>query len=353
MPTRLADLARIVGGRVVGDNAQLIASPNTLDAAGPNDISLLDSPDKAHKLARSQAGAVVVPRSFAADRPAIEVDDVHAAFAQIVLHFRPPRAGAHVGISPRAHVSPTAQVASDVDVHPGATIGDDVTIGPGCIIHSGAHLLPGCRIDRQVTIFAGAVLYENTVVGPRCIIHSGAVLGAYGFGYKVADGRHVLSAQLGYVELGADVDVGAGSTIDRGTYGATLIGEGTKIDNLVMIAHNCRIGRHNLICSQVGVAGSTTTGDYVVMAGQVGVRDHVHIGAGAVLGAKAGVSGDVRDGVHMLGTPAVPEREQKLLFALISKLPEMRKQLKEMQQQLDALSRAIDGGPAGRKNEAA
>ncbi len=185
------------------------------------------------------------------------------------------------------------------------------------------------------------------------MIHSGAVLGAYGFGYKVADGRHVLSAQLGYVELGADVEVGAGSTIDRGTYGATLIGEGTKIDNLVMIAHNCRIGRHNLICSQVGVAGSTTTGDYVVMAGQVGVRDHVHIGAGAVLGAKAGVSGDVRDGVHMLGTPAVPEREQKLLFALISKLPEMRKQLKELQQQVEVLGQAIDGAPQRPKNEAA
>jgi UDP-3-O-[3-hydroxymyristoyl] glucosamine N-acyltransferase len=233
-------------------------------------------------------------------------------------------------------------------VYPGATIAEDVEIGAGSNIHSGANVMAGCRIGERVTIFPGAVLYENTRVGSGCIIHAGVVLGAHGFGYKLVDGCHVLSSQLGYVELGSDVEVGAGTTIDRGTYGATVIGEGTKIDNLVMIAHNCRIGRHNLICSQVGVAGSTTTGDYVTMAGQVGVRDHVHIGAGAVLGAKAGVSGDVRDGVHMLGTPAVPEREQKLLFATISKLPEMRKQLRELQRQMDMLlNRAVpSSGPA-------
>ncbi len=240
-----------------------------------------------------------------------------------------------------------------MQIHPGATIGDDVEIGAGTIVHSGVHVMAGCRVGEQVTIFPGAVLYENTRVGPRCILHAGVVLGAHGFGYKLVEGRHVLSSQLGYVELGPDVEVGAGSTIDRGTYGATVIGEGTKIDNLVMIAHNCRIGRHNLICSQVGVAGSTTTGDYVVMAGQVGVRDHVHIGTGAVLGAKAGVSGDVRDGVRMLGTPAVPEREQKLLFAAISKLPEMRKQLRELTRQVDALANRPGDAADQTRHEAA
>ena len=165
-----------------------------------------------------------------------------------------------------------------MDVYPFATIGDDVTIGAGSTIHSGVHIMAGSRIGEDVTIFPNAVLYENTVVGARCLIHAGAVLGAYGFGYEQVDGRHQLSAQLGNVELGADVEVGAGTTIDRGTYGPTVIGEGTKIDDQVMVAHNCRIGRHNMLCSQVGIAGSTTTGDYVVMAGQVGVRDHVNIG---------------------------------------------------------------------------
>ena len=167
-------------------------------------------------------------------------------------------------------------MAEDVDVHPLATIGDDVTIGAGSTIHSGVHIMAGSQIGEDVTIFPNAVLYENTVVGPRCLIHAGAVLGAYGFGYEQVEGRHRLTAQLGNVVLGADVEVGAGTTIDRGTYGPTVIGEGTKIDNLVMVAHNCHIGRHNMLCSQVGIAGSTTTGDYVVMAGQVGVRDHVH-----------------------------------------------------------------------------
>ena len=297
---------------------------------------------------------MVVPAGFVAvDRPAIQVDDVHAAFAKIVNHFRVIRHHVAIGISPQAAVSPTAKISPNVQIHPGATIGDDVEIGAGTIVHSGAHVMAGCRIGEQVTIFPGAVLYENTRVGPRCILHSGVVLGAYGFGYKLVDGRHVLSSQLGYVELGPDVEVGAGSTIDRGTYGATVIGEGTKIDNLVMIAHNCRIGRHNLICSQVGVAGSTTTGDYVVMAGQVGVRDHVHIGTGAVLGAKAGVSGDVRDGVHMLGTPAVPEREQKLLFATISKLPEMRKQLHKLQRQVELLTSGNNDDSDHTRHEAA
>jgi UDP-3-O-[3-hydroxymyristoyl] glucosamine N-acyltransferase len=283
-----------------------------------------------------------VPRGFeSAERPCIPVDDVHAAFAKIVNYFRPMTAKPAVGVSPKAIVSVTAEIASTVQIYPGATIGTEVEIGAGSIIHSGVHILDGCRIGENVTIFPGAVLYENTRIGARCVIHGGAVLGAYGFGYKLVEGRHVLSSQLGFVELGPDVEVGAGSTIDRGTYGATFIGEGTKIDNLVMIAHNCRIGRHNLICSQVGVAGSTTTGDYVVMAGQVGVRDHVHIGAGAVLGAKAGVSNDVRQGVHMLGTPAVPEREQKLRWATIAKLPEMRKQLKELQREVEALQEQV------------
>jgi UDP-3-O-[3-hydroxymyristoyl] glucosamine N-acyltransferase len=172
------------------------------------------------------------------------------------------------------------------------------------------------------------------------------VIGAYGFGYKLADGRHARTAQLGYVEIGDDVEIGANTTIDRGTYRATVIGEGTKIDNQVMIAHNCRIGRHNMICSQVGVAGSTTTGDYVVMAGQVGVRDHVRIGEGAVLGAKAGVSADVPAHTHVFGCPAIPEREQKIQFAAISKLPDMRRQLKALRNTVEKLERQQQGPQA-------
>jgi UDP-3-O-[3-hydroxymyristoyl] glucosamine N-acyltransferase len=338
MQATLAELATLVGGQLVGNGHLVICGAATQRDAEPGQITLVDEAEKNQRLENCHAVAVVAPRSFVPQNiSAVQVDDVHGAFAAIVRHFCPPREMPRPGVSPLAAVSPTAQIGPDVDIHPFATIGDHVNIGAGARIHSGVHIMAGSQIGQDVTIFPNAVLYENTIVGPRCLIHANAVLGAYGFGYGFANGRHVLSAQLGNVILGADVEVGAGTTIDRGTYGPTSIGEGTKIDDSVMIAHNCRIGRHNMLCSQVGVAGSTTTGDYVVMAGQVGVRDHVHIGHRAVLGAMAGVTNDVPDGARMIGIPATPERDQKVKQAAFSKLPEMRRQLKKLQRTVDAL----------------
>ncbi len=340
MQATLAELAALVGGQIVGDGQLLILGAATLRDAEPGHITLVDRVEKSHLLEDCRAAAVVAPEGFLPRRhPAIQVADVHAAFALIVRHFLPARQLPRVGISPLAVVSPTAELGPDVDVHPFATIGDGVLIGAGSTIHSGVHIMAGSRIGENVTIFPNAVLYDDTVVGPRCVIHANAVLGAYGFGYGMENGRHVLSAQLGNVVLGADVEIGAASTIDRGTYGPTVIGEGTKIDDLVMVAHNCRIGRHNMLCSQVGIAGSTTTGDYVVMAGQVGVRDHVHVGDRAVLGAMAGVTNDVPAGSRMIGIPATPEREQKIKQAALSKLPEMRRQLKQLQRIVEALAK--------------
>ncbi len=345
MAIPLGEIATIVGGTLVGGLESLpIASAATLETASSIDVTLVDAPDKLHLLAKSSAAAAIVPTgSGPLDRPSIEVADVHAAFAEIIIRFRPPRVAPRKGVSPQASVDPSARLADDVEIHPFATVGAECEIGPGVTIHSGARLMAGCRVGVSSTIFSNAVLYENTVVGARCLIHANAVLGAYGFGYKVTDGRYVLSAQLGHVELGDDVEIGAGTTIDRGTYGPTRIGVGTKIDNLVMIAHNCRLGRHNMICSQVGVAGSTSTGEWVVMAGQVGVRDHVHIGDKAVLGARSGVSCDIEPGKTVLGEPAIDLRDRKLQLATISKLPEMRKELKQLCSRVDALERTAAG----------
>ena len=345
MAVTLGDLAAVVGGSVVGGEASLpLAAAATLETATPADITLVDSPDKLHLLAKSAAAAAIVPAgSGRLDRPTIEVADVHAAFTAAISCFRPPRVAPRSGVSPQAALDPSARLAADVEIHPFATVGADCELGPGVTIHSGARLMSGCRVGAGTTIFPNAVLYENTVVGERCVVHAGAVLGAHGFGYKVTGGRYVISAQLGWVELGDDVEVGACTTIDRGTYGPTVIGAGTKLDNLVMIAHNCRLGRHNMICSQVGVAGSTSTGDWVVMAGQVGVRDHVHIGDKAVLGARSGVSCDIEAGRTVLGEPAIDLRDRKLQLATISKLPEMRKDLKQLASRLDALERATPG----------
>ncbi len=345
--TTLGQLAELVGGRVYGDPATVISGAAGLGEATAGEITLIDHADRLKRLATTHAAAVVLPENIALDsigasddatrKAAISVSDPHAAFATIVSHFRPQRKRSEIGIHPRAVVSSSAQCGTGVSIHAGATIDDDCRIGDGATIYPGAHLLAGCAIGQGAIIGPGAVLYENTVVGDRSIVHGGAVIGAHGFGYSQVNGRHLLAAQLGYVRIGNDVEIGAGTTIDRGTYGATSIGHGTKIDNLVQIAHNCRVGRHNLICAQVGIAGSTSTGDYVVIGGQAGLRDHVHIGTGARLSAMAGITNDVPDGAAMLGIPAVPEREQKLKFAALAKLPEMRREFKAMRRAIAEL----------------
>lgn len=338
MATRLAELGELVQGAVVGDPGTEITGAAALSAVRPGQITFIDVAEKLARLTASSAAAAIVPRGVELDRPPmIQVDDVHAAFTAVLLHFKPRRMTARSGVHPGASVSPSARLGRDVEIHPGAVVGDDVEIGDGATIHAGTCILSGCRLGPEVTIYPTAVLYEDTQVGPRSVIHAGAVIGSHGFGYRLVNGRHCLSAQLGNVEIGADVEIGAGTTIDRGTYGPTIIGDGTKIDNQVMIAHNCRIGKHNLICSQVGIAGSTTTGDYVVMAGQVGVRDHVHIGTGAVLSAMAGITQDVPDGSRMMGIPATLERDQKVKQAAFSKLPEMRRQLKTLERVVNEL----------------
>lgn len=351
MEVTLGFLAELVGGRVLGDAAIRIAGAAPLPAACPGVITLVDRPERLPQAARSGASAVLLPENVEPNGlPAIQVGEVHRAFEKIVRFFRPPRAQRRVGISPLAWIHPSAKLAEDVDVYPFATIDADVEIGSGSVIHSGVHIMAGCKIAENVTIFPNAVLYEDTIVGPRCIIHAGAVIGAYGFGYLPENGHHRLAPQLGNVILEADVEIGAGATIDRGTYGPTIIGEGTKIDNLVLVAHNCKIGRHNLICGQVGIAGSVTTGDYVVMAGRVGIRDHVRIGQGAVLGAMAGIMNDVPDGARVVGIPATPEREQKVKQAVLSKLPEMRLELKRLQARLAELESRISQLSAGQTN---
>ncbi len=341
MSLPLGEIARLIDGTLTGDEDLEIVGAATLPVARPGEVTLADHPRLAPQLVRSQASAVIVPASLQpADRPFITVSDVHGAFAKIVAHFRPPRQTRMSGISPAAYVSPSAKIGAGVEIHPHAFVGADVEIAEGCVIHSGVRILDGCKLGSHCTIFPNAVLYENTTLGAHVLVHANAVLGAYGFGYATVDGRHKLSAQLGYVEVGDNVEIGASTTIDRGTYGPTVIGSGTKIDNLVQIGHNCRIGRHNLICSQVGIAGSCTTGEYVVMAGQVGLADHLHISDGALLGAKAGLMTDALPGKRYLGAPAVEERQFFRSISLIQQLPEIRRQLHEAQRAIIRLAGA-------------
>jgi UDP-3-O-[3-hydroxymyristoyl] glucosamine N-acyltransferase len=344
MACTLDELARLVGGTVVGDGTLTIngASPPATAAAG--ELTLVDKPENLKKLTGCPAAAAVVPPGVDSPIPAIVAADVHAAFSKIVMHFRPQRAAVRIGVSPLAVVSPSARLGANVDVHPHAVIGDDVEIGANATIHAGVQIMAGSKLGDDVVVFPNSVLYENTIVGARSILHAAVVLGAYGFGYKQVAGRHVITAQLGWVELGDDVEIGAGTTIDRGTYGPTRIGEGTKIDDQVQIGHNVLIGKHNLICAQVGIAGSSSTGDYVVIAGQAGFKDHVHIGHRAVIGGMSGIMNDIPEGAVVVGLPATPAREQMVKQASLNKLPEMLRQFKALEKTVAELQRRLATG---------
>jgi UDP-3-O-[3-hydroxymyristoyl] glucosamine N-acyltransferase len=360
MHTTLEDLAVLIGGRLVGDGAVAIVAAQPLERAGTGDITFIEEEKHLRWLLEGQASAALVGRSLAplmegASFPWVEVEDPLVAFLAVRAHLGAAARPRWTGIHPLAHVAESATIGEDVAVHPFACVGEGSELGPGCTIHPGAVVGPRCRLGAGVVLHAHVVLYEGTTLGDRAEVHAGTVLGGDGFGYRIRDGRHVKIPQTGTVAISADVEIGANCTIDRGTFGATTIGEGTKIDNLVMIGHNNQIGRHNLLCGQVGLAGSCRTGDYVVMAGQVGIKDHTEIGDRSMIGAQAGVHRDVPSGQQVLGSPALPVKEQRQLFALIARLPELNREIKGLKAEVARLKAALADtpGPEGTEGVAA
>lgn len=341
---KLRDIAAHIQGNLVGDGEIDICGANPLNQVVAGEITLLDPPKLTDAFRSTTASAVITKQQLPElSIPQVVVADAHRAFIETILLFRPARELPAPGIHRHAFVDPSAIVGEASWVAEGSSIGRDCVIGARCRIHRGVHIMDGCRLGDDCELFPGVVLYSDTQLGNRVLIHAGAVLGAYGFGYRQKDGRHQRTAQLGSVRLEDDVEIGAGSTIDRGTYGVTLIGEGTKIDNQVMIGHNVTIGKHNLICAQVGIAGSSSTGDYVVLAGQVGVKDHVSIGKGAVLAAQSGVAQDIEPGQAYMGAPAIPMKKYLQIFHLQSRLPQYREQIKALEKAVESLQRQIAG----------
>ncbi len=331
MAFKLAELAELVSGRLNGDGQLIVHGAATLTEANEQQITLADRASLIDDLNRSSACAAIVNDGVVpVNKSYITVENARYAFEQVMRQFSSNRKRSRRGVSPAAVVSSEASIGQDVEICPLATIEEDVTLGDRCTIHSGAVVMAGCRIGSDVTLFPGVVLYPDTVLGDRVTVHANATIGADGFGFNTVDGEHQLCPQLGNVEIGADVIIGASSTIDRGTYSPTRIGEGTKIDNQVMIGHNCQIGRYNLLCAHVGIAGSVTTGDYVVMGGQVGIRDHVTIGDHVRLGAKSGVGESILEPGEYLGAPAIPVRKEIQILLSRKKIPEIRKQVARM-----------------------
>jgi UDP-3-O-[3-hydroxymyristoyl] glucosamine N-acyltransferase len=328
-------LAEWVRGEVLGDGELPIANARTLGEAQPGDITFVEHDKHLAAWHSSRASAAIVPGNVPVNgRPIIRVGDPLMAFALVVQQLRGRAPESLPGTSPTAQIHPTARLADGVSVGPFAVVGEGTIVGCGTTIHAGAVVGRNCRIGNGVTLHPHAIVSDDCILGNRVVIHANAVIGADGFGYRMQQGRHVKVPQLGWVELEDDVEVGACSTIDRGTFGATRIGMGTKIDNLVMIGHNCQIGKHNVLCSQVGIAGSCTTGDYVVMAGQVGVADHIHIGDRVTILAKTGVSGNVPSGSQIMGYPARSHKEFARSIWCLDKLPELRKEVSRIAKHL-------------------
>jgi len=307
--------------------------------AKPGQITLLDNKKHLPRLQASQASACVTSQSFPdVAIPQIVVKNPHEAFTQICHLFRPQGIVTRSsGIDLKASVSGSSSVSPKAVVEAFASVAEDCIVGDGTHLHRGVTVMNGCRIGKDCQLFPGVVLYPGTILEDRVQLHSGCVVGAHGFGFRMEEGKHVSTAQIGWVHIESDVEIGANSCVDRGSYGATRIGEGTKIDNFVQIAHNCNIGKHNLICAHVGIAGSASTGDYVVLAGQVGVRDHIRIGNRTMVGAQAGVIAPTAQDQVPLGSTAIPRNEQAVLFASINRLPELRKTVKQLTKQVAQL----------------
>lgn len=328
-------LADLVQGTVQGDGDITIQAARPLNVAQPGDITFAIDNKHVALLHNCRASAAVVSPSVPPNGiPLIRVADPLHAFIIIVRHLRGDETLQAHGIDPRASVHPSAVVGPNPSIHAFASVGEGTVLGARCRIHPGASIGRNCKVGDDVVLYPNAVVYDEVQLGNRVTLHSNSVVGADGFGFRMIDGTFVKVPQLGHVEIGDDVEVGACSTIDRGTFEPTRIGTGTKIDNLVQVGHNCQIGEHNLFVSQVGIAGSCSTGNHVVIAGQVGIADHIHIGTGAVIGARAGVTKEVAPGQRMLGAPATPEREQKRILMTLEKLPEMRKDLRRILQHL-------------------
>ena len=347
------EIAEVLSGEVIGDTAISIDDVDVIERATATHLSFVGDLKNLNRVRNSRSRLIVVPEVVRgelakySDRTFILVPEAETAFLAIAALLRPHRVRIFTGISDRAVVDSTAMIGANTNIHPLAVIGRDVVIGNNCEIQSGVVIGDGCRLGDNVVLYANTVIYHDIVIEDHVTIHASCVIGADGFGYRFVNGGHQHIPHYGTVRICSDVEIGASTTIDRAKVGATVIGSGTRIDNQVMIGHNCQIGRHNLLVSQVGLAGSVSTGDYVVCAGQVGVADHVHLGDGAVVGAKAGVNRDMPGGQTYLGSPAGPAGETSKQLAAFRRLPEMRDAIKRMDKELEVLRAKLfnDRGP--------
>ena len=338
MPTRsLDELARLVGGDLEGDPALAIRGFASLESARPGDLSFLTSARHLDAARRSAATALIAP--FGLDlggRPAIRVQQPYAAIA-VVLRLFFPEPSATPGVHPTAHVSDSAQVSEGATVGAFTVVGERSAIEAGAVLHPHVFVGPDCQVGEGSVLHPHVVLRARVAVGRRVVVHPGSVLGADGFGYVFDGQAHRKIPQVGRVVVEDDVEIGANVTVDRATLGETIIGRGTKIDNLVQIGHNTVIGADTIIVAQAGISGSCRIGRGVVLGGQVGIADHVTVGDGARVGSQSGVHHDVPAGAGMIGSPAIPGDAGLRAFAAVGRLPGILRDLRALGRRVEAL----------------
>jgi UDP-3-O-[3-hydroxymyristoyl] glucosamine N-acyltransferase len=316
----IGEIVDFVGAAFAGDREQALKSVAPLASAKSDQLSFLSNRKYAAELAATNAGAILVPEKLEGDDPRwIRVEDPYFAFAKIMTRWFLTRPKP-TGISSKAVVAESAKLGNNVSLGHFAVIGENVVIGNNVTIFHNVSIEAGSMIGDDCIIYPNVVIYDGTQIGNRCIIHSGVVIGSDGYGFATHGGRHHKIPQIGIVRIEDDVEIGAGTTIDRAALGETVIGEGTKIDNLVQIGHNVKVGKHCLLVSQVGIAGSTELGDYVAVAGQSGFSGHLKIGHRVQVAAKSAVLDDVPDDTKVMGSPAVPFTEFARRQAALKKL---------------------------------
>jgi UDP-3-O-[3-hydroxymyristoyl] glucosamine N-acyltransferase len=334
MPYTAAEIARLLGAELLGDASLVLKGFAPADRAQPGDLTFAENESYFARAEQSAASAIIVDGPATSSRKTlIRVPNARIAFAKVLPLFFPEPAFA-AGIHATAIVPASAQVDPTAHIGPYCIVGEKVRIGPRSVLQGLNYVGADCLLGEDVNLFPNVTLYPRTEVGNRVRIHSGTVVGSDGFGYVLDNGIHRKVPQIGNVIICDDVELGANVTVDRGALGPTIVGQGTKVDNLVQIAHNVTVGEHCIIVSQVGIAGSTKLGNYVVLGGQAGIAGHLKIGNRVSVAAQSGVMNNIPDGEKWIWAPAQPDRQAKRQMIALQQLPELFRRVKELEKKL-------------------
>lgn len=338
MPFTAAEIAKRLQGEVRGDGSVTLTGFAPADRAQSGDLTFAENETFFHRAEASAASAILVAGDFTSAKKAlIRVANARVAFARVLPLFFPEPLFAP-GVHATAIVAASAQIDPTAHIGPYCVVGDQTRIGARAVLQGGNYVGDNVQLGDDSNIFPNVTIYSRSQIGQRVRIHAGTVIGSDGYGYVFDQGIHLKVPQVGYVLIGDDVEIGANVTVDRGALGPTVIGKGTKIDNLVQVGHNVIIGEHTLLVAQVGIAGSTKLGNYVTFGGQVGIAGHLKIGDRVTIGAQSGVMHDIADGTMVLGTPAVPDRQFKRQFIALQQLPELIRRVRELEKKLGTTS---------------